>query len=97
MDDWAVFRSASYFILDRCSNWRSSLGIEIQVKTFAFTFVLLNTAQMLASVVDTMLANLCTTIYCFLEGVGGVRYVAFCLSFIVLIIPSFVPREGCTL
>ena len=50
---------------------------------------------MLASVVDTMLAKLCTTIYCFLEGVGGVRYVAFCLSFIVLIIPSFASGRLC--
>ena len=78
-----MFRSASYFVLDRCSNWRSSLCIEIQGKTFAFTFVLLNTGQMLASVVDTMLAVLCNIIYCFLEGLGwgevyGVLFVINC-------------------
>ena len=96
-DNWAVFRSASYFDLDRCSNWRSSLGIEIQGNTFAFTFALQNTAQILASVVCTMFANLYTTIYCFLEEVGWVRYAAFCLSLIIHIIPSSVPREGCAL
>ena len=66
-----MFRSASYFVVDRCSNWRSSLGIEIQGKTFAFTFVLLNTAQMLASVVDTMLADVYYKILLFRgSGVG---------------------------